>query len=263
MTDRIGWLGTGGMGTAMGERLLATGTPLVVWNRTAARAAALVEGGAEAVATVADLAGAADIVFTMVTGSDDVIEVVTALAAAEVRPAAIVDCSTTSIEASAQARAVAAAAGIEFLAAPISGDPAMVRAGLGAFACSGPPGTFDRARPYLERMAPTVVHCGEAEEARLVKLCSNLLLGILGQAMAEATALAERGGVPPERFVEFLDGSVIASTYVRHKGRNLAAGTSMPEAARTALRRDFDTVHGAATAWEQPMPVSRVVRDLI
>src|SRR5262249_35636646 len=157
-----------------------------------------------------ELAATTDVVFTMVTGSDDVLEVVTGssgLLQSERRPSVIVDCSTVSEQASARARAACTERGVEFLAAPLSGDPTMVRDGTAAIACSGPAVVFERVEPYLARLAPTVVRCGDAEESRLVKLCSNLILGVFGLALTEATALAEKGGVPPAAFVEFLSGS--------------------------------------------------------
>jgi 3-hydroxyisobutyrate dehydrogenase-like beta-hydroxyacid dehydrogenase len=263
MGDRLGWLGTGRMGTAMGERLLDSGAPLVVWNRSLKKTAPLAERGAKVAASIGQLAEAADVVFTMVTGSDEMLEVVTGLLRGDPRPAVIVDCSTTSEEASARARAACAGLGVDFLAAPVSGDPTMVRNGAAAIVCSGPEDAFARVQPALARIAPTVVYAGPGEQARLAKLCSNLILGVFGQAMVEISALAAHGGIDPARFAEFLNGSVVGSTYVRHKGRSVAAGTPMAPAARAALQRDFDTSLRAAGDLDQPMPLSALVRQLL
>lgn len=250
----------------MSERLLAHGFVVTVWNRSPEKTTPLIEQGASVAGSIKGLAAISDIVFTMVTGSDDVLDVICGphgLLQADVHPAVVVDCSTISEKASAQTRSACSAAGVEFLAAPIIGDPTMVRDGVAAIACSGPDDTFHRVQRHLEVIAPTVVHAGEGEEARLLKLCSNLVLGMFGQALAEVTALADKGGIAPAIFVEFLNGSVVGSTYVRQKGKLLAEGTGMADIAKTALRRDFDTCLLAADGVHQPMPFARLVRELI
>jgi 3-hydroxyisobutyrate dehydrogenase-like beta-hydroxyacid dehydrogenase len=72
---------------------------------------------------------------------------------------------------------------------------------------SGPEQAFERVQPYFEPIAPTVVHAGTGEESRLVKLCHNLLLGMITQSLVEVTALAEKGGVRNAAFLEFINGS--------------------------------------------------------
>ncbi len=75
----------------------------------------------------------------------------------------------------------------------------------------------ERARPYLELLARSVTYVGEGERARLVKICHNLMLGVVAQCMAEVTVLAEKGGVSRADFLEFLNDSVMGSTFTRYK----------------------------------------------
>ncbi|MFF2025653.1 NAD(P)-dependent oxidoreductase [Streptomyces sp. NPDC058171] len=263
--ERLGWLGTGRMGAVMSESLLAGGADLTVWNRTAAKTGPLVAKGAKAVGTITELADV-DVVFVMVSASQDLIDVVTGeggLLRAERAPSVIVDCSTVSAEASAEVRAACEAAGTAFLAAPISGNPHMVADRMGAIVASGPRETYDRVLPYLELIAPTVVHAGPAEQSRLVKLCHNLMLGMITQALVEVTALAEKGGVPRDAFIDFLNGSVLGSTFIRHKGRALVERDYTPTFNNKMLRKDFDLGLGAARELEVPMPVSSMVHQLI
>src|SRR5260221_1625798 len=130
---RLGWVGTGRMGYAMAARLLKNGCDVAVYNRTRAKAEPLAEFGATLVATPAELADR-DIVFTMVSGPEDLIEVVTGskgiLAHGSHAPKLLVDCSSVSTEASAAVRARAAARGVAMLAAPVSGNAKVVQAGL-------------------------------------------------------------------------------------------------------------------------------------
>jgi 3-hydroxyisobutyrate dehydrogenase-like beta-hydroxyacid dehydrogenase len=262
---RLGWLGTGAMGSVMASALLKGGADLLVWNRTAAKTAPLVEEGATAVGAIQDLTEAS-VVFVMVSASADLLAVTTGengLLSGPRRPDVIVDCSTVSAEASAEVRAAAEAAGVAFLASPISGNPHMVAEGRGAIVASGPAETFERVAPWLRLIAPTVVHAGPGEQSRLVKICHNLLLGMITQALAEVTTLAEKGGVAPAAFVDFINGSVLGSTFIRHKGQAMVNRDYTPTFNNKMLRKDFDLGLGAARELEVPLPVSGMVHQLI
>ena len=263
--QRIGWLGTGRMGSAMATRLINAGTDVTVWNRTAAKAAPLLELGATQADTIADLT-ACDIVFTMVTSSPDLLAVTIGpdgLLTGQRLPQIVVDCSTVSADAAAQVRSEATTRGSEFLSAPISGNPAMVTDGGAAIAASGATEVFDQVQPYLQTMAPTVVYCGAGEESRLVKLCTNLMLGIITEALVEATTLAEKGGVAPSAFLEFINGSVLASTFIRHKGNAIRTRNYEVTFTSENMRKDFDLGLAAARALEVPLPLAASTHQLI
>jgi 3-hydroxyisobutyrate dehydrogenase-like beta-hydroxyacid dehydrogenase len=262
---RLGWLGTGRMGAAMAARLLDAGVTLTVWNRTAVKTEPLRARGATAVDTAAQLGGC-DIVFITVTSSADLLAVTLGpdgvLSGDEV-PSIVVDCSTVSAEAAAEVRAAADARGSAFLSAPISGNPAMVAEGDAAIVASGPVDVFATVVPYLRFIAPTTVHCGYGEEARLVKLCHNLLLGMITEALAEVTTLAEKGGVSSAAFLEFINGSVLSSTFIRHKGNAIRERDYTPTFTSENMRKDFDLGLAAARALEVPLPLVASTHQLV
>ena len=261
----VGWLGTGRMGTAMAGRLADAGVPLRVWNRTRAKLDPLVERGAVAVETMADL-GACDVVFTMVSTSEDLTNVTTGpegVLSGPSRPAVLVDCSTVSAEASSRVRAAAAERGVEFLASPVSGNPHVVAEGNACLVVSGPRTAFDRVLPYLHTIARTATYAGADEQSRLVKLCHNLYLGIMVQALVEVTSLAEKGGTDRAAFLEFLNGTVLASDWVRKRTKDLVDLDWTPTFTTELLRKDFDLGLQAARALEVPMPVGAAVHQLI
>ena len=261
----VGWLGTGRMGTAMAGRLVDAGVPLRVWNRTKSKLAVLVERGAEAVDSMADL-GSCEAVFITVSSSDDLRAVTTGehgLLAGPVRPAVLVDCSTVSAEVSADVRAAAAERGVQFLASPISGNPHVVGEGNACLVVSGPRSAFDQTLPYLEAIARSVTYVGPDEQSRLVKLCHNLYLGIMAQALAEVTSLAEKGGTGRAEFLEFLNGTVLASDWVRKRTENLVDLDWTPMFTTELLRKDFDLGLRAARELEVPMPIGAAVHQLI
>ena len=122
---------------------------------------------------------------------------------------------------------------------------------------------FERARPYLDQIATVVVHAGEAEQSRLVKLCHNLYLGMMVQALAEVTSLAEKGGTDRAAFLEFLGGTVLGSEWVRERTGDLVLRDWTPTFTTELLRKDFDLGLGAARALEVPLPVGALVYQLI
>jgi 3-hydroxyisobutyrate dehydrogenase-like beta-hydroxyacid dehydrogenase len=271
----IGWLGTGRMGAAMAARLIDAGEDVTVWNRTPSKTGPLVARGARAVGQITDLGGC-DVVFVMVSTPGDLEEVVcgehgllsaggdgAGLDGADRRPGVIVDCSTVSAEVSARVRAAVNAAGAGFLAAPVSGNPHVVAEGGCCIVASGPAEVFQRVRPDLEAIAKVVVHVGEEEQSRLVKLCHNLYLGMMVQALAEVTSLAEKGGTDRAAFLEFLGGTVVASDWVRKRTDALVRRDWTPTFTTELLRKDFDLGLGAARSLEVPMPVGAMVYQLI
>ena len=261
----LGWLGTGRMGAAMARRLVDAGEQVSVWNRTRSKTEPLLAKGATVVERIADL-GRCQIVFVTVSTPADLEQVVTGghgLLAGSSKPATIVDCSTVSIETSAKVRAAATAAGVAFLAAPVSGNPHVVAEGGACIVASGPIESFRQVKPYLDEIAKVAVHAGEQEQSRLVKLCHNLYLGMMVQALVEVTSLVEKGGTDRAAFLEFLNGTVLASDWVRKRTPDLVKQDWTPKFTTEGLRKDFDLGLGLARSLEVPMPVGSATYQLI
>lgn len=262
---QLGWLGTGRMGSAMVRRLLARGCSVAVYNRTAAKAAPLVDLGARAAESIPELAGC-DIVFTTLGTPQDLIDAMTGpagLTSGSSAPKVVVDCSTVSADASAAVRTRLAERGTALLAAPVMGNPKVVEAGLMTAAVSGPRDAFDAAAPYLEMLGRGVTYVGEGELARIVKLCHNLFLGVTSAAMAEVTILAQQSGVSREAFLACLNSSVVGSRFTRYKTPAYVNLDFEPTFTSRLLRKDFDLGLAAAREKEVPMPVSATVHQLL
>ena len=252
----VGWIGTGRMGAAMATRLARAGVDLHVWNRTRSKAEPLAEHGATVVDAIADLAGR-EIVFTMVSSDADLEHVLVGeggLLTHGSVPAIVVDTSTVSTEASARMREACAAVGTEFLASPVSGNGKVVGSGKLTLACSGKEDVFDRVHPLLDHIGKHATYVGEGEVARLVKICHNLMLGVVTQNMAEITVLAEKGGVPREAFLAFLNDSVMGSVFTRYKTPAFVHLDYSPTFTPLLLRKDFDLGLAAAHDLDVPMP---------
>ena len=262
---KIGWIGIGRMGYAMAERLAKGGADLTVWNRTRAKAEPLAAIGAKVAARVADLASC-DIVFVMVSTWDDVREVVAGpdgLLSGPGAPQMVIECSSISLEGSAELRGLLAQRGIAMLAAPVSGNAKVIKAGRLSFVCSGPRAAFDSARPWLERIAPAASYVGNGELARIVKICHNVFLGVVTQSLAEITVLAQKAGVPRHAFLDFMNQSVMGSTFSRYKTPALVNLDFKVTFTPKLLRKDLDLGLDAARHFEVPMPLASITRDLV
>jgi 3-hydroxyisobutyrate dehydrogenase len=272
MTDdtarqRIGWIGTGRMGYAMAERLAKAGADITVWNRTRVKAEPLAASGAKVAEHVTELA-TCEIVFVMVSAWKDVEAVITGPAgllsgAAAATPKMVVECSSISVDGSAQLRQLLARRGIALLAAPVSGNAKVIKAGRLSFVCSGPREAYDAALPLLRMIAPASSYVGEGELARIVKICHNVFLGVVTQSLAEITILAQKAGVPRHAFLEFINDSVMGSTFSRYKTPAFVNLDFKVTFTPHLLRKDLDLGLDAARHYEVPMPLASLTRDLV
>jgi len=262
---KLGWIGAGRMGYEMARRLAKSGCDITVWNRTRAKAEPLAKDGARIADGLAELAGC-DIVFCMVSTYDDVKEVIAGpkgLLSGSARPKMVVECSSISLEGSAELRKILSAKGVELLSAPVSGNAKVIKAGKLTFVVSGPKSAYDAAAPYLDMMGQGSSYVGEGELSRIVKICHNVMLGVVTQCMAEITVLAQKAGVPRHAFLDFLNKSVMGSTFTRYKAPAFVNLDFHVTFTPYLLRKDMDLGLEAGRKLEVPMPLASITRDLI
>jgi 3-hydroxyisobutyrate dehydrogenase-like beta-hydroxyacid dehydrogenase len=269
MTDpvtSVGWIGAGRMGAAMAARLARAGVKVTVWNRTRAKAEPLADLGCVVADSISELRGM-DVVFTMVSTNKDLEAVLLGegglLAEPDDVPRVLVDCSTVDQEASERVRAACEERGVAFLACPVSGNGKVVRAGKLTLVASGPEDTFRRLEPLLQAIGQGVTYVGEGDVARLVKICHNLMLGVVTQNLAEILVLAEKGGVSRAAFMEFLNDSVMGSVFTRYKSPAMVNLDFTPTFTPILLRKDFDLGLAAARKLDVPMPVTAATAQAV
>jgi 3-hydroxyisobutyrate dehydrogenase-like beta-hydroxyacid dehydrogenase len=175
----------------------------------------------------------------------------------------IVDSTTVSPQTGEEVRAAADELGVALLAAPVSGNPKVVKAGRLTMCVSGPADAWEEAREYLEILARAVTYVGEGERARLVKICHNLMLGVVSQCMAEITVLAEKGGVSRADFLEFLNDSVMGSMFTRYKTPAFVNLDFTPTFTPALLLKDFHLGFEAAREHGVPMPVAAATQEIV
>ncbi|HEX7053673.1 MAG TPA: NAD(P)-dependent oxidoreductase [Burkholderiales bacterium] len=258
---KLGWIGTGRMGYAMAERLAKGGCDIAVWNRTREKALPLEKSGARVVNQLEELS-TRDILFVMVATYDDV-KAVLAKALAKGKPKMVVECSSISLEGSAELRKDLSAKGIDYLAAPVSGNAKVIKAGKLTFVVSGPKAAYEAAKPYLDMMGAGASYVGEGELARIAKICHNVMLGVVIQNLCEITVLAEKAGMPRHAFLDFLNKSVMGSMFTRYKTPALVNLDFHVTFTPKLLRKDLDLGLEAGRRFEVPMPLASLARDLL
>jgi len=259
---KLGWIGIGRMGYAMAERLAKAGCDIAVWNRTRAKAEPLVKYGAKVVDKLPALASR-DIVFVMVSTWEDVKEVVDKLLSGSAKPRMVVECSSISLEGSAELRKILSEKKVQYLAAPVSGNAKVIKAGKLTFVVSGPKAAYEAAKPYLDMMGTGSSYVGEGELARIAKICHNVMLGVVIQNLCEITILAQKAGMPRHAFLDFLNKSVMGSMFTRYKTPALVNLDFHVTFTPRLLRKDLDLGLDAGREFEVPMPLSSLTRDLL
>jgi 3-hydroxyisobutyrate dehydrogenase-like beta-hydroxyacid dehydrogenase len=258
----VGLIGLGNMGTAIAERLLDAGYPLVVSNRTPEKAEPLRARGAVP-ASPEELASQADVVITSLA-DDGALESVAATVIDAARPGTVlVDVSTVSPDASARVATRAEAASVDYLRAPVSGNPSVVRAGNLTFIVSGAGDVLERVQPVLLAIGPTIHHVGEGEQARAVKLAINLMIAVLAQSISEALVLGESSGVSRSALLDVMGSSAVGAPFVKYKTQALLDDDYSATFTMTLMEKDVDLVLEAAARAGVELPLAVEMKDLL
>src|SRR5215467_9872627 len=194
--QKIGWIGMGRMGYPMAERLLKAGYDLSIWNRTRSKAEPLAKAGGKVVDNLIELKDV-DVLFSIVSTGKDLDQVYFGKNSVTGHggrlPKIFVDCSTISVEDSAAVRDRLKQLGSEFVAAPVSGNAKVIKAGRLSAVISGPEAACKAVTPMIEVFAPQgVSYVGEGELARVCKIAHNVMLGVVIENLIEITLLANK-----------------------------------------------------------------------
>lgn len=263
----VGLAGLGRMGTPIARRLLDAGHTLSVWNRNPEKASQLAEEGAAVTQAPAALWEHADVAITMLA-DDQALRQVTlgdrGLLTAEPNGRRIlVDMSTVSVDVSAEVARAAGEAGVDYLRAPVSGNPSVVEAGSLGIVVSGPEEAFARVEGLFRDIGPSVFYLGQGEEARVMKLALNLMVAGTAQLMAEALALGEAHGLERGMMLEAVAGSAVGSPFVKYKTPGLLADDYSTTFSSEAMYKDLLLALGAGQQVTIELPVTGLVRQLL
>ena len=221
---KLGFIGLGVMGRPMALHLMRHGHTLGVYARRAESAAPLVAAGATRYDTPAALAAACEVIFTMVTNSHDVEQIVLGadgIAQGAKAGSVLVDMETISPAVARRVAVELAKQGVEMLDAPVSGGPAGAEQATLAIMAGGKPEVFERIKPLFACMGKTIIRVGDSGAGQITKACNQLLLLVTAQGAAEALALAKRCGVDPAVVREVLMGGIASSRVLDVFGKRM------------------------------------------
>ncbi|MGE5490395.1 MAG: 2-hydroxy-3-oxopropionate reductase [Actinomycetota bacterium] len=221
---KIGFIGLGLMGRPMALNLLKAGHQVTVWARRAESMAPLLEAGAAGAASPADAARDAEVVISMVADAPDVAEVMLGEqgVAKGAKPGLVaVDMSTIAPASAREIGEKLAAAGVDFIDAPVSGGEVGAIAGTLSIMAGGSEAAFAKVRPAFEAMGKNIVHVGASGAGQVTKAANQIVTGMGVLAVAEAFAFADKNGVDPARVREALLGGFAYSRILENHGQRM------------------------------------------
>lgn len=263
LTDlSVGFIGLGLMGQPMARSLKAAGAVVTVCNRSRPPVEMLEGEGCRSVPSPARLPACAGIIVLMLTDTPAVEAVTAALLTADLSGTLIIDMGTTAPQTTRLLAARVAAAGGEWLDAPVSGGQVGAQTATLTIMAGGSNAAFDRALPLLQTMGHHITHVGDTGSGQIAKAANQVIVGLTIGAVAEAMALAQSAGVDPARLREALMGGFAASRILDLHGKRMAEGRFAPGARSTTQRKDLQQALDLAAPLSLDLPITRLTRDL-
>ena len=265
---RVGFIGLGDMGQGMVPRLIAAGHEVTGWNRTSEKAAPLLAIGMKWADSPAEVAAASEVTLSIVTDS----AAVEAVALGEggvlggIEPGSIyADMSTIDPAVSQRIAKAFADAGRIMLDAPLSGSPISLEQNKASLMVGGDRGAFERVKPVLEAIGPSVTYIGPSGMAMQMKVAINLCLIVEMVAFSEAVALAEKGGVDREVAVDAMLKSVVASPVMGYRGPFILEGgmPDKPLADVTLQQKDMLLALDLGRRQGSPVPLAAAANEML
>jgi 3-hydroxyisobutyrate dehydrogenase len=265
MSERIGFIGLGIMGRGMAHNLLKAGFELRVWNRTASRMDELVQAGAIATTSPAELAAYSDIIITCVSDTPDVLAVILGEAGVihgAQSGALVIDMSTISPQVTQEIAQKLAANGVQMLDAPVSGGSEGAARGTLSIMIGGDAAQVERAMPVLQAMGKTITHVGGHGSGQTVKLVNQILVVGNALAMSEALLFAQAGGVDLQRVLDAVSQGAAGSWMLSNRGPQILARDWRPGFTIDLQQKDLRLVLAAADQMGVPTLTTNMIFQL-
>lgn len=261
----IGFIGLGTMGAPMASNLLRAGYPVTVYNRTASKAAPLTELGATVAASPKEAAAGADVVITMVSNDDSIIEVYeggNGVLAGIRSGTTVIDCSTISPALVQRLAKQIAALGSSFLDAPVTGSSPAAIDGTLVFMVGGSAETLAQVTDLFDTMGKKVLHMGDNGSGAVAKLAHNTIVGINNLALAEGFAIAAKSGLPADRFLELVQLGSAGSKAAELKGRKIIEHDFTNQFSLALMLKDLKLASSLTDGSGIPAPMLNLAKSL-
>ena len=263
---KTGFIGLGEMGRPMAANQLKAGHQLTVWNRSAERAAVLVEAGAKLAGSAAEVAAEADVILVMLADDQALRAVMGGGLLAALKPGRLlVNHSTVSVAYAKELAAAVSERGAAYVAAPVFGRPPVAEAGQLNIVVAGDAASIAKAQPALDAMAKKCWPFGTApEQANVVKIAGNLMIASAIQSMAESVALVRAHGIAAQDFIGMMTQTLFATPVYSGYGGMIAEQRYEPAGFKAQLGlKDVELGLTAAGNTRVPLPLASLVRDAL
>jgi 2-hydroxy-3-oxopropionate reductase len=265
MSETIGFIGLGVMGAPMARNLLEAGHEVVAWNRSLEPLAALVEAGAREAESAAAAASEADLVISILKDDPVVREVLGgpdgAIAAA--RPGAVVvDMSTVSPALARELAEEAAALGVGFLDAPVSGGDVGARDGTLSIMVGGEAADLEKARPAFEVLGSRVTHVGAAGAGQVAKACNQVMVAVIFAGLSEALVLGSKLGADPATILDAIGGGMAGNRIMEVRRHNFLDHDFAPGFKIDLHHKDLEIALSAGGEVDAPLPLTSEVQQM-
>ena len=265
MSQSVGFIGLGIMGTPMALNLVKAGFPVTVYNRTASKAEVLKQAGARVAPTPAEAAREADVIVTIVSdttameevvlGKDGILETIRS-------GAVLIDSSTISPTVSRKFACLLAGKGAAMLDAPVTGSKHGAEKGELTFMIGGEREVMERVMPVLKVLGKRHIYCGQHGLGLAAKLSMNAILATMVEIFSEGFVLAKKAGVPPATLLEIMQSSLARSGIVDFKAPFVFKGDFTPYFPLKLMHKDLELVTESAYAQGVPMPATAAVKEV-
>ncbi len=262
---RVGIVGTGLLGSAVGLNILKRGHALTAFNRTKSKTAELQKNGAVIVDSPKDVAENSDIVFTIVKNADAVRKVAfgdSCIACGKHDGLVVADMSTINPAASKEIAKEFATRGISFLDTPVMGGPNVAITGELVMMVGGDKKIFEKYEKIFGDIANKVFYLGENGTAHSVKLAMNLQIAMLALAISEGITLTRGASIPPETFLQILNSTYFKTGMSENKAYKMIKEDFKPTFTLANLKKDLDTINEAAQSFGLRLPMAKMANSV-
>jgi 3-hydroxyisobutyrate dehydrogenase len=261
MENTIGWLGAGKIGLPMLVHLLRAGHRVAVYEPQPQRMEEARHAGASIAASIQDLARYCNLVFASLPDDEALLSASCGeggLFKSALRPLTFVDTSTVSPDASKKVADAAGRAGIDYLRVTVSGTPVQAQAAALTVMVSGRKEIFNAVHPFISQWGPNLFYLGEEEQARVMKLIINLMVGATASMMAEAVTLGRKSNLEWKQMLDIIAASAVASPLVKVKAEQLKRRDFSPLFTAQQMGKDLGLVLRAGEAAGVHLPIAAV-----
>ena len=262
---KIGIVGTGMLGEAVGLHLLDVGYEVIVFNRTKEKMKNLKEKGALIAESPKQVAKDSDLIITIVKDADAVNEVIfgkSGIMSGKHDGMCIADMSTVNPNSTREISKQVIEDGIDYMEIPVMGGPNVAIEGKLVIMASGKKEVFEKFKTVFDSIAEQSFYLGGTGTAHSIKLAMNLQIAMLALSLSEGITLTKKAGFEPEIFLKILNSTYFKTGMSEGKAHKMAEGSYEPTFTLANLKKDLDTINDAAESFDAELPMAKLARKV-